>query len=168
MPTNLSIEKLKSILSYDHKTGIFTWVKNVGTRGKIGCKAGYMVSTGYVGIVLSGEKYLAHRLAYLYHYGEQPDNIDHINGDREDNAISNLRSVTKAENLKNKCVRKDNKSGIQGVCRTANGKRWRARIRNKGVEVSLGTYDKKEDAKDAVEKAMEKYEYHYNHGRKNK
>lgn len=93
----LTSESLKLALNYDSKTGLFTNVEN----GKLcGCDSN---SHGYISIGVYGKRHLAHRLAWLYVYGEFPKNqIDHINRVKTDNRIENLRDVTSAENLKNR------------------------------------------------------------------
>ena len=119
MPTQ---EELKSLLNYDDKTGIFTWRKSSGPV-KSGSVAGYVNEKGYILIGIKGKSYRAHRLAWLYVTGEHPVNvIDHINGVRDDNRLSNLRSCTQKENINNPLARKKSsltqpigKSGVRGV-----------------------------------------------------
>ena len=99
-------ERLKEVLDYNPKTGIFT--KN----GKI---AGTTNSNGYIVIGIDIHRIMAHRLAWLYIYGEEPNVIDHINRIRNDNSITNLRNVDCAINSKNMKQNKNNKTGIVGV-----------------------------------------------------
>lgn len=106
---------LKSLLTYDPKTGVFRW-----REWKVGCRrnliAGHTDGPGYVKICINQSKPLkAHRLAWLYVHGEWPDNIDHINRDPSDNRLVNLRNVTHVENMRNHSLHRDNQTGISGV-----------------------------------------------------
>lgn len=114
----ITADQLREILSYDPETGVFTWRKDMGARAKAGNKAGARGGCGYVGIKLLGKSYLAHRLAWLYVYGEWPlQRIDHISGDRMDNRMANIRDVSASVNSQNqKRARSDNKTGYLGVC----------------------------------------------------
>ena len=95
----LTQEYLKSILDYDLDTGIFTWKINKAKRTKIGDIAGWSYN-GYREIEINDKKYKAHRLAWLYVYGEMPNKlIDHIDGNRSNNKISNLREATLDGNI---------------------------------------------------------------------
>lgn len=134
----LTQSELKSLLNYDIKTGQFTWAVQQSRRVKIGSIAGTIKNTGYLGIHLKNKIYQAHRLAWLYFYGEFPCmNIDHINSNRLDNRIENLRLATDTENHRNISLQKRSSSGFTGVtwCQTA--KKWRARCRQK----FLGVFD---------------------------
>ena len=111
-PTKEEIEKY---LSYDPETGIFTRHKT-DRRGSKDGQAGHLKSNGYKTISIHNVHYYAHRLAWIVSYNEEPPMmIDHINRNRSDNRISNLRSVTNKENCMNKSIRCDNEIGITGV-----------------------------------------------------
>ena len=100
----LTQQQLKEHLSYDYATGVFINLRNKpGRGGGIGSVAGNSNVNGYVYIKVMGKRYMAHRLAWLYHYGEWPVNeIDHINNIKDDNRICNLRDVTHSENQQNR------------------------------------------------------------------
>lgn len=141
-------EKLIADWRYDHGTGVFTRRRSVGRHG---ChKAGTIASCqshGYIVIRIGGKLHGAHRLAWLYHYGEWPNVIDHINGDKSDNRICNLRNVTQAENNQNiQRAPVNSKSGLLGAHRHGRSKRWQARIRINGVGTRLGTFATAEEA----------------------
>src|SRR5215813_12141516 len=103
----LTHERLKELLSYDPKTGLFIW----NSRGAV---AGTTDQEGYIQIHLDGKKYRAHRLAYLYMTGEMPTQIlDHINRVRSDNRWGNLRPVTDRFNYYNCSDYSNNKSGVK-------------------------------------------------------
>lgn len=107
---------------------------------------------------------LAHRVAWAIHYGKYPDQfIDHINGVRGDNRITNLRDVSKELNCKNTKRRKDNRSGYPGVYKYKN--RYIAHIRINGKLEVIGRFDSALDAHNFREIEKLKYGYHPNHGR---
>lgn len=101
---------LVDVFEYNQSSGFFL-------RRKTGCKSGSPHSCGYISIGIKGGVFFAHRLAWFYVHGEWPSGqIDHINGDRKDNRICNLRVVSQSENNQNqKKARSDNKLGILGV-----------------------------------------------------
>lgn len=150
----LTAEVLREWLSYNPETGKLTWIRSVG-NGKRGEEAG-SDHQGYRKILLQGRPYLAHRLVWLYVHGEwPPDQIDHINMDRSDNRLANLRLASGADNCRNKKKRSDNKSGAKGVCWDKQSKRWVAQIRYNGVTHRLGYFDTVEEGAAAYKKAAE-------------
>ena len=153
---------LREILSYDPETGIFRWKVAKSTKIRVGDKAGFKHGTGYIRIKVDSSPMLAHRLAWLHFYGCYPANqIDHINGKREDNRILNLRDVTGRENTRNSRKRTRNTSGFTGVSFHKLSKRWQSRISNK----YLGIFYDIQDAIRARKEAETKFGYHPNHGR---
>lgn len=148
--TELTQERLKELLHYDPETGIFT---NLTQRGKVkkGAVAGSKYSTGYICIEIYYKRYQAHRLAWLYVYGEFPANqIDHINEIKDDNRIVNLRSATNLENQHNvSSLQSNNTSGFRGVFWRKNRKKWKAIIYLNGRPKHLGHFDTAEEASEA-------------------
>lgn len=120
---------------------------------------------GYFKGKIFGKPYLAHRLIWVYMTGEWPDEVDHINGVRDDNRWGNLRNVNHQENQRNQKLRKDNTSGICCVRRNKRDKKWYANIKHNGVQLFLGCFGNIEDAIAARKAAEIKYCYHENHGR---
>ena len=109
-------EQLKELLHYNPDTGIFTWKRRPSNRVSVGDNAGHLNRDGYIDLTVNGFKQGAHRFAWLYIYGFLPlGHIDHINGNRSDNRIVNIRDGTQLENNKNKSKLKSNKSGVTGV-----------------------------------------------------
>ena len=114
----LTQQELKKYLRYDQETGMFSWVKLPHHLvGKLNQIAGSLNDKGYWVIGLNRIKYKAHRLAWLYVYGAWPnEELDHINGLKDDNRICNLREATHRENMQNlKNSLKNNVSGFLGV-----------------------------------------------------
>lgn len=156
--------ELKEYVSYDASTGIFRWIKNRGTRGRIGNIIDNPTSLGYRSIVWNKEHYAAHRVAWWLHYGEEPAlEIDHVNGDRTDNRIQNLRIATREQNTQNSSVRKDSSTGVKGVSPDRNS--FRARCWSNGVRHYLGNFPTIEAAAEAVRKFREnEHKEFHNHG----
>lgn len=155
--SELTAERLREVLTYDHLTGEFRWRVARGSRAGVGRVAGATNTEGYLQIRVDGPSYLAHRLAWLHVHGSWPtDQLDHINGDQIDNRIANLREVTNQENQHNQCrPHYNNTVGFLGVS-TSYGK-WRARIRVGARRVHLGTFDSPEAAHAAYLAAKRKF-----------
>lgn len=119
---------------------------------------------GYKCGVILGIRITAHRLIWMLEHGHEPDQIDHINGNRTDNRISNLRNVSKKENGRNLSISKRNKSGVTGVRFNQRRSKWEADIRVDRKLVFIGRFDKLEDAISARKAAEAKYGFHKNHG----
>lgn len=119
---------------------------------------------GYLSVAINGVGYKAHRIIWLWLYGEMPEQIDHINGVRSDNRASNLRAATHAVNMKNKKKRSDNKSGVTGVNWHAKDRRWVARIKVDGVTQRIGGFIHKEEAAAARKDAERKHGFSERHG----
>lgn len=151
------LEAIKEYLNYDPKNGLFTWLKSMKGPAKKGMIAGANHSGGYVVIGFNGKGYLAHRLAWAFVHGsiEPETQIDHINGNRKDNRIENLRACNHNDNCRNSKPRSHNKSGIKGVRKMRS--KWAARIRVDNKEIWLGCYDTPEMAKEAYDRAAQKY-----------
>ena len=161
----ISVEEIKAALKYDKKTGEFFWRRrkdrnNSWNNRWAGEKAGSKRPDGYLQIFFR-KSILSHRLAWFYVHGEWPDKlIDHINGDRLDNRIENLRVVSNSINLQNKSkYQKNNKStGMLGVSVLKNNpNRFAAQIFYKGKQIKLGYYKTKEEAFNVYINAKRKY-----------
>ncbi len=125
---------------------------------------GSLNNEGYLCARIMGSTYKVHRLIWKLVYGEDPDFVDHINGDRADNRLCNLRSVPRNENAKNVAARSNRLDIATGVSQR-NGK-WRARIADSGKLIQLGTFDTMAEAVAARRAAEAMLGYHPNHGRK--
>lgn len=154
---------LKEFFKYDSSTGKFYKIKKSGLKGSIGDDITHITDSGYYLTQLLGKKYRAHHLAWLYVYGYLPERLDHINGDKLDNRIDNLREVTNQENLKNSKRFSTNTSGFTGISKYKD--KWRAYIVVDGKQKHLGVFDDIEEAKQARLSANITYGYHQNHGR---
>jgi len=136
-------------LDYNPKTGIFTWNKDRTGGVKKGDIAGTISHRdGYVMIGCKMKRISAHRIAWFMFYGSIPDDkeIDHINNDRKDNRIVNLRLCTHAENQRNRRLASNNTSGYKGVVWNIKERKWVAQIKVGGKGMRLGSYHTPEEA----------------------
>lgn len=141
MIERLTHERLLELLDYDPKEGSFRWrVRRGGVRA--GTLAGGDHGTGYKVIGIDRRLYLEHRLAWFYVHGSWPsDQIDHINGVKNDNRIVNLREATTSQNHQNMPVMSRNRSGFTGVHRCKMTGKWCAMICVAGERYNLGRFD---------------------------
>lgn len=145
-------EAIRKKLNYDPATGVLTWRVSHG-RAKVGMQAGYIDYYGRRCIGINDREYKAHRLVWVLYHGVWPAcDIDHINGDKDDNRIENLRAVPHATNIEN--VRKPfagNTSGFLGVSSHRRGFRATISVGNK--QRHLGTFGTPVEAHEAYLKA---------------
>lgn len=152
-------EQLKQQVTYDSATGLF-----IRLMFKPGKGFEHINDQGYIIAFLEGKKYRAHHLAWLYEYGTLPvGQIDHINGNRTDNRICNLREVTNQGNLQNSKLYSTNKTGHVGVGRHKN--KYRAFITVNYKSYHLGMFNTIEEAAAARALASKQHNFHINHGR---
>ena len=154
----LTAERLRESLTYNPKTGIFIWkAVNKHHKEKTGKRAGYF--NEYVIIGLDGITYRAHRLAWLYVYGKFPKKmIDHKNGNRLDNRITNLLPVNNYKNTQNH-LKKRNGSGLPCGVRKLSYGSFHTRITVNKKVIYLGTFKTIEEASNAYVKAKKKFHY---------
>lgn len=156
----LTYERAKELLEYDPKSGILTWLKSPCNWIKNGEIAGSLhKQTGYNYIVIDQKKYKVHRIAWLLHHGEWPkDAIDHIDGNRSNNRLDNLREATYTQNQQNRSLDARNKSGYTGVSWDKGHQKWIAKICFKRRQRTIGVFSNVEDAAKAY--ATAKAELH--------
>jgi hypothetical protein len=126
-------------------------------RRTTGKRAGCLRSDGYIQIRLNYKFYSEHRLIYLLHFNNVPDVIDHVDGNKSNNKIENLRPATKVQNGYNAKKWKNNTSGTKGVCFVRKRNKWRVRLIVKGVEMNFGLFDDLELAQLVAAEARDKY-----------
>lgn len=159
-----TFEIASELLYYDANTGKLFWrVKRTCGRGRVfaeaGTEAGSIdISTGYSRISINYAHCYAHRLAWLLTHKVWPSgDIDHINGDRADNRIVNLRDVPHRINLQNRRkAQKNSASGVIGVHKVPSG-RWKAIIQAPTGKIHIGTFDTLEQASEARLAAQRKF-----------
>ena len=176
----ITVECLRQLLDYEVQTGSFSWseptrewfASDAHWRAYVAKQAGQNPfsiehSGGYLLGQVGGVSLLAHRVVWAYCYGSWPDEqIDHINHDKKDNRLVNLRLAPQAENTKNSGRRSDNSSGVTGVYWVRDRKKWAAQIGLPGAKTKpLGRYTVFEDAVAARKAAEIEYGFHANHGK---
>jgi len=152
----LDQNQVKSL--FDYKDGHLYWKKN-------GKKAGYLRPTGYHSVEVNGKGLMLHRLIWIYHFGKPNAFIDHIDGNKSNNKIENLRLATKNQNSYNKKIHPNNKLGIKGLRLRKDNNKYEARICVDGKRLVLGGFDDLELAELVIFEARDKYHGVYaNHG----
>lgn len=153
--SEITLERLKEVLSYDCQTGIFIWRVQLGWKGRVGQPAGTRHCGGYVSITIDRTAYLAHRLAWFYVTGRWPtDQIDHLDCDRSNNSFCNLREATNSQNNQNR-RKLGGRSKFKGVSWHIANRRWESRIKRDGRQIRLGLFRTEEEAHAAYCKAAE-------------
>lgn len=147
MRHELTQDELKTLVTYNPETGEFV---RIACRFKksVGVKASSKSNKGYLQMSVKGENYNLHRLAWLYVHGSWPTKyIDHIDGNRENNRIANLREATNSQNQQNiRHAHSNNKSGYLGVTFAPKLGKWKARIKSKHMPTHIGYYATPEEA----------------------
>ncbi len=176
------IEVLRQLLDYDPETGALTWKVrgdeyfvdgkyDAGRRSRrwnsrhAGKQAFSDDGQGYLRGTVVGSNLAGHRVAWALVNGYWPDEVDHINHDRADNRLANLREVSKGDNLKNRTMFSNNSSGVTGVSWHKQHSKWAAHIRVNGRRITLGVFRDMAEAVAARRKAEVEYGFHENHGR---
>tara|TARA_R110002050_G_C8731511_1_gene497280 strand:- start:19 stop:570 length:552 start_codon:yes stop_codon:yes gene_type:complete len=141
----------KELIFYNDKTGVAIWKKRTSEHIKKHSSlkswntrhAGNEIKTvdgkGYLKATIIGKQYILHRLIWLIHYGSYPNVIDHINGIRTDNRISNLENTTSQGNHMNQRISSKNTSGVCGVYKNKSSNRWCAQMKFNGKTYHLGS-----------------------------
>jgi len=173
---------LHECFELDVDTGTLTWKMRPlhhfkTTRGQkiantkhAGKEVGTITPRGYRTVCLTWDgkipHWQQHRIVWAMHYGQWPTkSLDHIDGNKANNAITNLREVTAQENMRNRRIQKNNTSGHVGVRWNKVESKWQAEIRVSGISIYLGLYPDIEDAIAARQAAEIKYGFHENNGR---
>ena len=152
----ITAEEARQLFDYDPKSGDLTWKVSLNPRAPVGHVVRAPNSRGYYTVRVRGKPYGAHRVAWLIATGTWPaEHIDHINGDKTDNRVENLREATNAENQRNRAAQRNNTSGFKGVSWNKRDSKWRAYIQVDGKFRHLGNFATPEEAHAAYCKAAE-------------
>lgn len=137
----LTQSRLRELFDYDPDTGVFTRRVGRGGVALVGRKVGNYAGGGYLKVSINKRNEYLHRLAWLYMYGKYPNGvIDHINGVKDDNRLTNLRDVTRSENQHNMSTRINCWTGCLGVSWVAKSCKWKVRITVRHKEIHLGLF----------------------------
>jgi hypothetical protein len=150
---SITQELVKSF--FDYKDGQLIWKNTFNKKRSANGVAGKPRPDGYVVAWFLGKATKVHRLVFIWHHGYAPKIIDHINRNRADNRIENLREATPSENSFNQTIQLRNKIGVRGIYLQPS-KKWRAMIQYKSKLYCLGQYENIDDAIAARKKAEEK------------
>ena len=164
MSEEITKEILDERFIFNLDTGVVTNRIMNHPRGSVGKEVGSLGQRGYREMSINGRKHYTARIIWFYAKGEWPDCIDHINHERTDNRLINLRSVTKAENNRNRSMSSRNTSGVTGVRWNKAARKWVAKITFNGEQIHLGLFSNMADAITARAAAKVEYGFHQNHG----
>ena len=155
----LTADRLREALDYDPSSGAFRWRESrSGIVGGAGSVAGAPDGQGYRQIGIDGRLYREHRLAWMWVTGSWPaDDLDHINGDRSDNRIENIRPATRSQNNANGRRPKDNTSGHKGVSFDKKRQRWHAYVSKNYKRCHVGYFETLDEARLARAAAAERF-----------
>lgn len=154
----ISREELMSVLKYVPAKGHFVWK----TKRLYGRKAGSKTVHGYIEIRYKRKWFKVHRLAWFFIYGELPQVVDHIDRDKTNNRIENLRASTIAENNVNRSKQKNNSTGLTGVQFAR--QKYVVVIKHQGKRIAQRSFDNADDAAAYREAKLKELGYDTNHG----
>ncbi len=162
----ITAESFRKAFSYDAESGVIYRIVDRLSRAIEPQPATSTDSYGYIRVCLNRRMFKAHRVAWLLHYGEWPKGeIDHINLDRTDNRISNLRDCSRVENARNHGMPSTNTSGVKGVSYNAQCRKWVAQVCVNRKVKNLGLFDSIEQAAEVVRSARAELHGQFaNHG----
>lgn len=151
---------------FHYQEGEIYW-KTKNSQHQVGDRAGGLTSDGYLRVWANGRSHKVHRIIWEMHNGPIPEGmeVDHIDHNRLNNAIENLRLVTHRGNAVNQSLRSTNKSGLNGISWDKARNKWVARIYDHGKQIPLGRYSNIDDAIAARKEAELRYGYFENHGK---
>jgi len=161
-------DRFLEVFNYDGVTGLLTWKVRTSNRVTVGAVASCPSGNGYIKVRVDSVLHYAHMVIATMVFGDIPDRfeIDHINGNRSDNRICNIRLVSPQENRRNQGGRKDNRSGATGVIWRTDAHKWAAYIGLGDRIKHLGLFDSFNQACHARKDAEVLYKFHKNHGTK--
>lgn len=172
--SKISPELVRQLIDYNPETGVALWrartEQHFSNKNRCAARMAGAWNARYAGkpafTVFAARahtsrcsifkvSYPASHIAWLHVHGKAPDYvIDHINGDRSDNRMANLRDVPLAVNARNCKLRIDNTSGLAGIHQNKKTKQWHARVNYSGHVITLGSYRELEHARIARQTAM--------------
>lgn len=160
--SSLSLTYVLSWLHYDPVLGNLIWVRRPAQKVRAGDIAGTLDKEGYCQVGLGGRIWFAHRLAWFIYFGKFPqDEIDHVNGNRADNSITNLRPATRKQNGRNSRKRMGLSSPYKGVSWRSDLGKWQVFIKVDGKNIYLGSFSDGVEAAKEYDRAAIRYFHEY-------
>jgi len=131
-------EEVRTLFDYREDGSLIRKIATAGPGGQVGRVVGFVLAGGserpdkkYLATKIAGKHYCIHKLVYLWHHGEWPEQLDHINQDSLDNRVENLRPANACTNMQNRKMFKNNTSGAKGVAWNKRANKWQVYV---GVE----------------------------------
>lgn len=153
--TELTLELVNKLFRYDKETGDLIRKVSVRKGSETVQIVGSDDGQGYLKTSIKGDKYFNHRIIFFMHHGFLPPCLDHIDTNKSNNRIENLRPATLSQNQHNAGIRKDNTSGVKGVTWHIGRNKWLGQVWYNGTNNYIGSYDSLSEATTAVHKARE-------------
>jgi hypothetical protein len=141
-------DNLKDYFTY--KDGNLFWKRQPSRRITVGSIAGNLTERGYIQVKVFNKRFYAHRIIFFMFNGYFPQELDHIDGNKSNNRIENLRDSTKSQNNMNSKKRKDNTSGTKGITWDKRCNKWKVQGQANNIKYYLGRYDDMELAKKVI------------------
>jgi len=161
----LTKERANELLEY--REGVLYWKTTRSRLAIAGSKVGMIGTSGYLQTKIDGARQMNHRVIFLMHHGYMPTFVDHIDNNKLNNRIENLREATKSQNGHNVGIRSSNTSGVKGVYWKKSDRKWCVRAWCHGKRRYFGLYDDLELADLVAREARNKFHREYaNHGKK--
>jgi hypothetical protein len=152
----IPIDRARSLLDYDPATGILRWREDRTAGTKAGDMAGTPNGDGYLKVSIIGKRYFSHRVVFAMYYGRQPTaQIDHIDGDRYNNKISNLREATHSQNVMNTRRLDSNSVGVKNI--SIKRRKYLARIQANKRIFYVGSFETLNEASEAIQRARKHF-----------
>jgi hypothetical protein len=152
--TELS-SRFNEVLEY--KDGKLFWKKTLSNVAAAGKEAGCASSNSYGSVMVDKKAHCTHRIIFCMHHGYMPDQVDHIDGNRKNHRIENLRAANNTTNNMNKGAQSNNKSGIKNVCWNNQNQKWWVQVTAYGKKVVSKMFDDLELAELVAIEARDKY-----------
>lgn len=153
----MNIERLRELFDLDKETGVLRWRVSTTRKVKVGSIAGSKKKGEYSAVKVDNKKLFVHRVVFALVNGYLPEQVDHINGVRDDNRPANLRAATCLQNNQNRRTRKDSSSGIKGVLWSSQHRKWQAYVRANGKNNYLGSFSDPHEAGEVVRAFREQH-----------
>lgn len=153
IPLSVPTTQEEAAALFEYRDGALYWKTNRGYSKVMDKPVGSKTANGYLESKINGKGFKVHRMVFLLHHGWLPEMVDHIDGDRTNNAIENLRAATAQNNKFNQKLYKCNTSGVKGVSWNKEHNKWSAQISYNRRKKFLGRYDTVEEAAEVVDLA---------------